>query len=195
MVFGPFLLVVNICWLPTGNTGTYPTRMILFICIRNPTINPKQARGVIALVMSIAILFIIPTNKSKFRGTQFYPINQVLFWTITNTVILLTWIGARPVEDPYILILELAFSRQLVTVKVWVRLRVGLCGMCDGQSGFCIGSYMIASGFRCPCDGSNSPTSSRRYSTATYAAYLSNWQLWNATLYFLSVLLIFWNAL
>ena len=63
----------------------------------------KHLGGVIALAISIALLFIIPTNKSKFRGTQFYPINQVLFWTITNTVILLTWIGARPVEDPYIL--------------------------------------------------------------------------------------------
>lgn len=64
---------------------------------------PNKLGGVIALALSIAILFIIPTNKSKFRGRQFYPINQVLFWTITNTVILLTWIGARPVEDPYIL--------------------------------------------------------------------------------------------
>jgi len=64
---------------------------------------PNKLGGVIALAISIAILFIIPTYKSKFRGTQFYPINQILFWTITNTVILLTWIGARPVEDPYIL--------------------------------------------------------------------------------------------
>jgi len=64
---------------------------------------PNKLGGVIALALSIAILFIIPTYKSKFRGTQFYPINQILFWTITNTVILLTWIGARPVEDPYIL--------------------------------------------------------------------------------------------
>nr|YP_006702509.1 cytochrome b [Macrotermes barneyi]AFL93406.1 cytochrome b [Macrotermes barneyi] len=64
---------------------------------------PNKLGGVIALAMSIAILFIMPTNKSKFRGVQFYPINQVLFWTMTNTVILLTWIGARPVEDPYIL--------------------------------------------------------------------------------------------
>jgi ubiquinol-cytochrome c reductase cytochrome b subunit len=30
-------------------------------------------------------------------------INQVLFWTITNTLILLTRIGARPVEDPHVL--------------------------------------------------------------------------------------------
>nr|AQP30364.1 cytochrome b [Nasutitermes sp. SC TB-2017] len=64
---------------------------------------PNKLGGVIALAMSIAILFIMPTYKSKFRGTQFYPINQILFWTMTNTVILLTWIGARPVEDPYIL--------------------------------------------------------------------------------------------
>nr|QAX91114.1 cytochrome b [Parrhinotermes sp. C MW-2019] len=64
---------------------------------------PNKLGGVIALVMSIAILFILPVYKSKFRGMQFYPMNQVMFWTMTNTVILLTWIGARPVEDPYIL--------------------------------------------------------------------------------------------
>ena len=69
--------------------------------VRKTTFRNKL--GVIALSISIAILFILLTNKSKFRGTQFYPVNQVLFWTITNTVILLTWIGARPVEDPYIL--------------------------------------------------------------------------------------------
>jgi len=34
--------------------------------------------GVIALAISVAILFIIPTNKSKIRGTQFYRINHVL---------------------------------------------------------------------------------------------------------------------
>lgn len=65
---------------------------------------PNKLGGVIALVFSIAILFILPfTNKFTFQRSQFYPINQILFWIITITVILLTWIGARPVEDPYIL--------------------------------------------------------------------------------------------
>lgn len=65
---------------------------------------PNKLGGVIALVISIAILFILPfTNKFSFQRTQFYTINQILFWTIVITVILLTWIGARPVEDPYIL--------------------------------------------------------------------------------------------
>nr|QNE85620.1 cytochrome b [Hybos culiciformis] len=72
---------------------------------------PNKLGGVIALVMSIAILFILPfTNLSQFRGIQFYPLNQILFWIMVITVILLTWIGARPVETPYI------FMGQMLTV-------------------------------------------------------------------------------
>nr|YP_010894922.1 cytochrome b [Phortica huazhii]WJW73435.1 cytochrome b [Phortica huazhii] len=66
---------------------------------------PNKLGGVIALVLSIAILMILPFyHLSNFRGIQFYPINQILFWIMVVTVILLTWIGARPVEDPYIII-------------------------------------------------------------------------------------------
>nr|APX39821.1 cytochrome b [Psylliodes fusiformis] len=66
---------------------------------------PNKLGGVIALVMSIAILYILPfTNKKKFLSTQFYPINKFMFWTLFSIIILLTWIGARPVEDPYILL-------------------------------------------------------------------------------------------
>nr|AET13041.1 cytochrome b [Bittacomorphella fenderiana] len=65
---------------------------------------PNKLGGVIALVLSILILVILPfTNMSKFQGIQFYPLNQILFWSMVTTIILLTWIGARPVEDPYIL--------------------------------------------------------------------------------------------
>lgn len=65
---------------------------------------PNKLGGVIALVLSIAILFILPfTNIRKFRGIQYYLFNQILFWYIVIIVVLLTWIGARPVEDPYIL--------------------------------------------------------------------------------------------
>ena len=65
---------------------------------------PNKLGGVIALVLSIAILFILPfSNHFKFQSTQFYPINQIMFWTILITVLLLTWIGARPVEEPFIL--------------------------------------------------------------------------------------------
>nr|QZQ53010.1 cytochrome b [Metoecus cf. javanus JL-2021a] len=72
---------------------------------------PNKLGGVIALVMSIAILFILPfTNKKKLMSNQFYPMNKFLFWTLLATIILLTWIGARPVETPYIL------TGQLLTI-------------------------------------------------------------------------------
>nr|AXS65096.1 cytochrome b [Cucujoidea sp. 8 KM-2017] len=65
---------------------------------------PNKLGGVIALVLSIAILYILPfTNNKKFQSNQFYPINKLLFWSLVTIIILLTWIGARPVEAPYIL--------------------------------------------------------------------------------------------
>nr|YP_010373221.1 cytochrome b [Dicerca corrugata]UPI13495.1 cytochrome b [Dicerca corrugata] len=65
---------------------------------------PNKLGGVVALVMSIAILFLMPfINKKKMQSLQFYPLNKILFWIFVTIVIMLTWIGARPVEDPYII--------------------------------------------------------------------------------------------
>nr|YP_009117298.1 cytochrome b [Muscina stabulans]AJE61324.1 cytochrome b [Muscina stabulans] len=65
---------------------------------------PNKLGGVIALVLSIAILVILPFyHLKKFQSTSFYPINKMMFWMMLTTVILLTWIGARPVEEPFIL--------------------------------------------------------------------------------------------
>lgn len=76
---------------------------------------PNKLGGVIALVLSIAILFILPFSQKRIiRGRQFYPINQINFWVIVNWVFLLTWIGARPVEDPYII------TGQILTVTYFI---------------------------------------------------------------------------
>nr|AFQ62196.1 cytochrome b [Hydroporus palustris] len=65
---------------------------------------PNKLGGVIALVMSILILIILPfSNQSKFQSLKFYPINQFMFWMFILIVILLTWIGMRTVEEPYII--------------------------------------------------------------------------------------------
>nr|QHN56505.1 cytochrome b [Nysius plebeius] len=65
---------------------------------------PNKLGGVIAMMLSIAIIAILPmTNKSKFQGNTFYPFNKILFWLFINNMILLTWIGARPAEEPFIL--------------------------------------------------------------------------------------------
>nr|WFQ83154.1 cytochrome b [Qianguimon aflagellum] len=65
---------------------------------------PNKLGGVIALVLSVMIIMILPfTHFSKFRSLMFYPSNQILFWWLVSIFLLLTWIGARPVEPPYIL--------------------------------------------------------------------------------------------
>ena len=63
---------------------------------------PNKLGGVIALFARILILFILPfTFIQKSRRLAFYPMNQILFWSICATCFLLTWVGGRPVEPPF----------------------------------------------------------------------------------------------
>merc|ERR1712121_364441 len=72
---------------------------------------PNKLGGVIALAMAVIILFIIPFyGNRRFKRLRFYPAGKMLFWSLVSTVLLLTWIGARPVEDPYV------FTGQVLTV-------------------------------------------------------------------------------
>ena len=90
---------------------------------------PNKLGGVLALVLSIAILAICPfLPKRKFRGLSFYPLRAILFLIHINVVGLLTWIGARPVEDPYVLVgqtLSVIYFRyyfvQVLATKLWDR--------------------------------------------------------------------------
>lgn len=66
---------------------------------------PNKLGGVVALFAALLILFTLPfTNINKKRGLTFYPLNQLLFWILVSSWLILTWIGGRPVEDPFILI-------------------------------------------------------------------------------------------
>lgn len=64
---------------------------------------PNKLGGVIALVISIAILYFLPfINNKIIKNNRFYPINKIIFWIFITVVIILTWIGAKPVEEPFI---------------------------------------------------------------------------------------------
>nr|UPL66022.1 cytochrome b [Myrmedobia distinguenda] len=65
---------------------------------------PNKLGGVIAMVASIIVISTLPINNNKkFQGNKFYPINKMLFWSFVSTVLMLTWIGARPAEEPFVL--------------------------------------------------------------------------------------------
>nr|AFA33973.1 cytochrome b [Cyclemys pulchristriata] len=66
---------------------------------------PNKLGGVLALLLSILVLFMMPTlHTSKQRTASFRPLTQILFWCLVANLLMLTWIGGQPVEDPFITI-------------------------------------------------------------------------------------------
>nr|YP_010131893.1 cytochrome b [Coelioxys fenestrata]QQD78154.1 cytochrome b [Coelioxys fenestrata] len=64
---------------------------------------PNKLGGVIALLLSILILFIMPLLMNyKMKSNKFYPFNQYMYWIHMNSFITLTWLGGQLIEYPYI---------------------------------------------------------------------------------------------
>nr|WGW18091.1 cytochrome b [Puncturella cf. parvinobilis] len=64
---------------------------------------PNKLGGVLALALSVMVLFLVPLmgKGGKSRSMAFYPLSQMIFWGFFSVVLILTWIGACPVEAPY----------------------------------------------------------------------------------------------
>nr|YP_008593664.1 cytochrome b [Tetragonurus atlanticus]WMI34935.1 cytochrome b [Tetragonurus atlanticus]BAN83645.1 cytochrome b [Tetragonurus atlanticus] len=70
---------------------------------------PNKLGGVLALLASILVLMVVPfLHTSKQRALTFRPVSQFLFWTLIADVIILTWIGGMPAEQPFIIIGQVA---------------------------------------------------------------------------------------
>nr|AJG41803.1 cytochrome b [Odontobutis potamophila] len=70
---------------------------------------PNKLGGLLALLASILVLMIIPLrHTSNQRSLTFRPLSQLTFWLLIANVAILTWIGAMPVEHPYIIIGQVA---------------------------------------------------------------------------------------
>nr|AHA52546.1 cytochrome b [Ichneutes sp. QL-2013] len=69
---------------------------------------PNKLGGVIMLILSIMVLFIMPLiNKMNFISLSFYPLNQILFWCYVSNLFMLTWLGGVVIEWPYIFISQI----------------------------------------------------------------------------------------
>nr|AFN06972.1 cytochrome b [Epalzeorhynchos kalopterus] len=70
---------------------------------------PNKLGGVLALLFSILVLMLVPfLHTSKHRGLTFRPITKFLFWILVVDMVILTWIGGMPVEQPLIIIGQIA---------------------------------------------------------------------------------------
>nr|AXI98803.1 cytochrome b [Pseudoniphargus sp. 6-Morocco A] len=106
-LFNPLLLGDNENFAPANTAVTphhiQPEWYFLFAYAILRSI-PNKLGGVIALLLAVLILYMPPfTQMAKFKSLAFYPINKSMFWAWVWVTILLTWVGACPVETPYIL--------------------------------------------------------------------------------------------
>nr|QRE78557.1 cytochrome b [Hyalomma marginatum]QRE78570.1 cytochrome b [Hyalomma marginatum]QRF92782.1 cytochrome b [Hyalomma marginatum]QRF92786.1 cytochrome b [Hyalomma marginatum]QRF92799.1 cytochrome b [Hyalomma marginatum] len=63
---------------------------------------PNKLGGVIALIMSILILFSFTlTMKNKLSSFYFNNMKKMFFWILVNCFFMLTYLGAMPIEYPF----------------------------------------------------------------------------------------------
>jgi len=84
---------------------------------------PNKLGGVIMLVISILILIFLPFSKKRIiKGSSFYSLNKYLFWIFVSIFFLLTLLGAKPIEEPYVMLRQtltiLYFSWFLINILV-----------------------------------------------------------------------------
>lgn len=62
---------------------------------------PNKLGGVIALVISILILTALVVLIKHYPSKKFTPRTKIVFWRFSRCFLILTWIGANPVEYPF----------------------------------------------------------------------------------------------
>ena len=69
---------------------------------------PNKLLGVVAMLASIFILFLLPyLESSRVRSSAFRPFMRIFFWLFAVNFLLLMWIGANHPEPPFILLGQL----------------------------------------------------------------------------------------
>lgn len=69
---------------------------------------PNKLGGVVALLMSILLLFVYPLLSPRFvGGVVFSPLLRVVFWFFVVDFALLTWLGMMPAEPPFVLVAQI----------------------------------------------------------------------------------------
>nr|UXX18153.1 cytochrome b [Aspidoscelis tesselatus] len=80
---------------------------------------PNKFGGVLALLASILILLLIPTlHTSKQQTHAFRPMSQILFWILISNLILLTWLGGLPIDEPFATLAKIASLSYFMIVLI-----------------------------------------------------------------------------
>ena len=70
---------------------------------------PHKLGGVIAMISAIIILALLPwLHSTEIRSSRFRPLYRYFYYTIISCCLVLGWIGGMPVEEPYVIIGQIA---------------------------------------------------------------------------------------
>ena len=66
---------------------------------------PSKLGGVVAMIGAILILFSLSLqhNESGIRSLRYRPLSKFLFWVFAFNFLFLIFLGAKPIEEPYII--------------------------------------------------------------------------------------------
>nr|YP_009511897.1 apocytochrome b [Gracilariopsis longissima]AXI97824.1 apocytochrome b [Gracilariopsis longissima]UAD89925.1 apocytochrome b [Gracilariopsis longissima] len=70
---------------------------------------PHKLGGVVAMISAILVLALLPwIHGTEIRSSRFRPVYRFLYWTMISCCLILGWIGGMPVEEPFVLIGQIA---------------------------------------------------------------------------------------
>nr|YP_009660498.1 apocytochrome b [Corallina chilensis]QCS25446.1 apocytochrome b [Corallina chilensis] len=70
---------------------------------------PHKLGGVLAMVSAIAVLALLPwIHSTEVRSSRFRPLYRIFYYIIITCCLILGWIGGMPVEEPYVIIGQIA---------------------------------------------------------------------------------------
>nr|YP_010199742.1 apocytochrome b [Gracilaria isabellana]UAD89700.1 apocytochrome b [Gracilaria isabellana] len=70
---------------------------------------PHKLGGVVAMISAILVLALLPwIHSTEVRSSRFRPVYRFLYWTMLGCCLILGWIGGMPVEEPFVLIGQIA---------------------------------------------------------------------------------------
>lgn len=88
---------------------------------------PNKLGGLLALVASLGIVAFLPFfHWSKVKSVSHRPLAKAFFWIFIANFLLLTWLGGKPVEDPYIFLSRLS-SFIYFSYFVFIMPSLGIC--------------------------------------------------------------------
>jgi ubiquinol-cytochrome c reductase cytochrome b subunit len=66
---------------------------------------PNKLLGVLAMFSALLALILLPvTDLGRSRGLQFRPLSKIFFWVFVANFLILMQLGAKHVEDPFIML-------------------------------------------------------------------------------------------